>query len=70
MVNFKDILKESIKNNFSKIKTQNEIIFDTTNNNIQKTTIQYLQGLNEEEFTTLYNIYMKPIKNLQTLDYW
>lgn len=72
MNNFKDIFTKSIENNFTEIKNHNAItidIIDTIDNN-QKTIIQYLQGLNEEEFTKLYNIYMKPIKNLQTLDYW
>ena len=73
MTNFKDIFKKSIENNSTEIKNHNAITIDTidtidTNN--QKTIIQYLQELNEEEFIKLYNIYMKPIKNLQTLDYW
>ena len=75
MTNFKDIFKKSIKNNSTEIKKYNAITIDTidtidTINNNQKTIIQYLQELSEEEFTKLYNIYMKPIKNLHTLDYW
>lgn len=71
MANFKDILKKSIKNNSNNVKKYNTITINTiANDNNQKTIIQYLQELNEKEFTILHNIYTKPIKNLQNSDYW
>lgn len=71
MANFKDILKKSIKNNSNEVKKYNTITVNTiSNDNNQKTIIQYLQELNEKEFTILHNIYTKPIKNLQNSDYW